>query len=48
MKKKPVLDIKANSDGIKVSRNGKPEKPSSIITDWAKFRASLPTKKEKK
>jgi hypothetical protein len=47
MKSKPVVTIKANAAGIKVSRNGKPEKPSNFVNNWAAFRATLPVKKEK-
>ena len=48
MAKKPVIRIKTNSEGLKVFRNGKPEKPSELVADWASFRASLPTKKKEK
>ncbi len=47
MKSKPVVTIKANATGVKVSRNGKPEKQSNFVKDWADFRSKLPVKKEK-
>jgi hypothetical protein len=46
VKSKPVLTIRANAEGIKTSKQGKPEKSGKFVGDWASFRAKLPVKKE--
>lgn len=42
---KPVVTLRANADGIRISKNGKPEKASTVIAAWAGFRSTLPSKK---
>ena len=46
MANKPILTIKADANGVKISKEGKPEKRNSFIQDWAAFRKSLPVKKD--
>lgn len=48
MKSKPVFRLKADSEGLKVVKDGKvqPSERSSTVTKLAEFRSKLPRLKE--